>query len=154
MAATGRVLEASMQLEQHVTAAPSRLPGDTTHERRFRRAPESISEVRRFVKEVYADLDQDPMVCVLLVSEAATNAVRHAQGADFKVRITTPDMRVEVWDASHVVPIPMGTPRPGAESGRGLGLIGRLSSGMQWSLDATGKTLTFTPASEDVSWAM
>ncbi|MGW2301138.1 ATP-binding protein [Streptomyces sp. NPDC001809] len=134
-----------MQLEQHVTALPTPSPPHDVRERMFPRAPEAVSEARRFVEKVYTDLDQDPTICALLVSEAATNAVLHASGDEFRVRITSPAMRVEVWDASHVVPIPMGDPRAEAEGGRGLDLIGQLASGVQWALNGEGKTLSFIP---------
>jgi signal transduction histidine kinase len=68
------------------------------------REPASIAVARRFVSGVVTDPEMRE-VAVLLVSELTTNAVRHAMGDSFEVRVRLDGVvRVEVTDESGVLP--------------------------------------------------
>lgn len=74
----------------------------------------------------------DPVL--LVVSELVTNAALHA-GTDLVLQVSLVDggtVRVEVWDASSVVPV-IG--RPGTVGGRGLALVELLST--EWGSEPT-----------------
>ena len=84
-------------------------------------------------------------VGLLLVSELATNAVRHAR-TEFavEVRPTTTGVRVAVTDDNPGRPrAPVVLPGPDAEGGRGLAIVGRLAD--RWGVegDPPGKTVWF-----------
>ncbi len=88
---------------------------------------QSVTVARHLAREVAAGLPtaigQD---LELVVSELATNAVRHAQ-TPFRLSIlTTPTLRVEVADGSSALPAG-GTPDPRSEHGRGLWLVAALT---------------------------
>lgn len=71
-------------------------------------------------------------VAELLISEMATNALRHAN-TPFRVAVVAADtVRLEVWDRS--VQVPRARPAAiDAESGRGLHILGMLSTA--WGVD-------------------
>lgn len=79
-------------------------------------------------------------VAELLISELATNALRHAS-TPFRVGVVAADVvRLEVWDAS--IETPRARPAElDAESGRGLHILGALS--IAWGVDvlAGGKVV-------------
>lgn len=81
----------------------------------------------------------------LVAAELTANAVRHACGHSFRLRltlVTAPDevVRVEVSDggarAVHGVAEGVSVPDPYAESGRGLPLVARLAE--RWAVVARG----------------
>ena len=86
----------------------------------------------------------DESVAVLLASELVTNAIRHEEGETVTLVITSAcgQLRVEVHDTSHSVPIPVDEPAD-AETGRGLMLVASLSK--EWGFFRTprGKAVYF-----------
>jgi anti-sigma regulatory factor (Ser/Thr protein kinase) len=98
----------------------------------FAGAPEEISNVRHFVRQMIESCPVTDDV-VLLASELAANAVRHtASGADgtFCVLVRTVDrcVRVEVHDLGSVTaPAVRRCESPG-ESGSGLALVEAIAS--------------------------
>ena len=112
-------------------------------EEHFAPDPNSIRAVRRFVT---AHLDAQPIdldIVLLLVTELATNAVRHAR-SDFTVRLhhSPALVRVEVQDRNPNPPIiqPLNQSRP---SGRGLQLLHALASAWGVEPRPPGKTIWF-----------
>jgi anti-sigma regulatory factor (Ser/Thr protein kinase) len=90
------------------------------------------------------DPDVDEATAVeLLVSELATNAVRHAR-TSFEVAIWVGSKtRVEVSDGSPVPPRRSVGPGSGDEGGRGLILVDRLALAWGFHLTGHGKTVWF-----------
>jgi anti-sigma regulatory factor (Ser/Thr protein kinase) len=123
-----------------------------TRERRFPADPTSVTAARRFATDALVDDAVDVCQAVeLMVSELATNCVRHAH-TGFRLAITQTDqeIRVEVTDDGDGSPR-MQSPRPDEPSGRGLRIVDMLSK--QWGItrDASpGKTVWFTVASSPV----
>lgn len=92
--------------------------------RSFPATPESVPTARRFVTTLVAGSPQEIIDRAgLLVSELASNAVRHA-GSDFVLRLEqTPDqLEVEVTDKGPGSPV-MQTPEARDLSGRGLRIV-------------------------------
>ncbi len=82
---------------------------------------------------------------LLLISELATNALRHA-GTEFEVEVapTARGVRVAVSDDDPRRPRePLVLPGPDAEGGRGLAIVARLAD--RWGVegDPLGKTVWF-----------
>ena len=90
--------------------------------RRFEASPSAIREARAFLQSAVAGR-LDPEVesdLVLVMSELASNAVRHAQ-TPFEVAIEVDDkIRIEVEDGSLDAPVPTA---PTDTGGRGLAII-------------------------------
>jgi two-component sensor histidine kinase len=117
--------------------------------RTFAASPASIPAARRYVGEA---LTQVPAGCCqtasLLVSELATNAVRHAGGYDFVVEVQTfPDegrLWVGVTDTDIGLPV-LRAPSVTSESGRGVQLISILADrwGARRRRQTTEKTVWF-----------
>jgi serine/threonine-protein kinase RsbW len=122
--------------------------------------PESVPAARRFADEL---LDQAPeSLCrttALLVSELATNAVRHAGGPDFRVEVRYSAAEGRLWvgvtDSSLVLPV-LREPSLTAEHGRGLRLVAALAD--RWGAgrrrDANEKTVWFELRHPPVGEAM
>lgn len=93
--------------------------------RRFEATPWAIREARAFVREVIARrVDAEAEVdLVLVVSELATNAVRHAQTPFDVVVRANGHVRLEIEDGSTEVPVPRA---PSEEGGRGLAIVDQL----------------------------
>lgn len=115
-------------------------------ERAFANTSSSIRQARRFVAEAIAN--RAPAMCdavVLMVSELATNSVRHADSEfSVAVAVTRRQIRVEVSDAGSGVPIRRST-TPADLSGRGLAIVEKLAS--EWGVRRSrsgGKTVWFT----------
>jgi anti-sigma regulatory factor (Ser/Thr protein kinase) len=96
----------------------------------FSADPGSVPAARRYVTDL---LGQAPaqlcQTAALLVSELATNVVRHADTRQFVVEVEfTPGdrLRVGVTDTGHGSPVPQ-TPAVTAEHGRGLQLVATLA---------------------------
>jgi len=125
------------------------LDGPTTsRSRRFAPDPTSVREARKFVEVALPDLQESELdIVLLLVSELATNAVRHA-GTDFEVSVVADPVagrvRVGVCDEGAGIPAAR-EPRQLGPDGRGLRLVHELSSawGVEWSGAGPPKTVWF-----------
>ncbi|MFP3965666.1 ATP-binding protein [Actinomadura fulvescens] len=89
-------------------------------------------------------LDGHGDVCLILISELVTNAVRHAGPGLITVQLVL-DHRQLVCGVSDTSPEPPVPSSPGLddEGGRGLTLLAELSSNCGWYQTTTGKTLWF-----------
>ncbi|GAA3161680.1 hypothetical protein GCM10010531_11700 [Blastococcus jejuensis] len=93
--------------------------------------PDSIPAARRYVSDaldrVPAELGQ---TAALLVSELATNAVRHAGGHEFVVEVQVSPDEGRVWvgvtDTDSGLPV-LRNPAVTAEHGRGIRLVSTLA---------------------------
>jgi anti-sigma regulatory factor (Ser/Thr protein kinase) len=110
--------------------------------------PEAASFARRAMKRA-ADLwllDRDTTeTALLLVSELATNAIRHgAPPVRLSLRLDRDKLRVEVTDSSPALP-ELGHPGPDQTSGRGLQIVQQLAAkwGATRSPFRIGKTVWF-----------
>jgi anti-sigma regulatory factor (Ser/Thr protein kinase) len=115
--------------------------------RTFPGSPASVSEARRYVVDVIGDVPAAVEEAVsIVVSELATNCVRHA-GTDFTIDVerTPTELRVEVADQGSGVPI-VRSPAVSEPSGRGLNLVRELSDawGIGAKEGAPGKGVWFT----------
>lgn len=114
--------------------------------RRFSNKDTSVSEARRFTRQTLSGISREQLEIVeLLVSELATNCIRHAQ-TDFQVTIhgTPAEIRVEVTDHAAGEPI-LRSPGPADPTGRGLRIVQMLAHtwGVEHKEDV-GKTVWFT----------
>jgi two-component sensor histidine kinase len=83
----------------------------------------SVSDARHVARDVGAGLPADVAERLeLVVSELASNAVRHAQTSFLLSILSGPSLRVEVADGSSELPMPR-QPDPWSEGGRGLWLV-------------------------------
>ncbi|HWF54068.1 MAG TPA: ATP-binding protein [Solirubrobacteraceae bacterium] len=118
----------------------------STRSESFRRDPGSVGAARRFAADVLRRESPDALeAIVLMVSELATNSVRHA-GTGFRLTIHQDPgrVRVEVTDAAGGRPR-MRSPGPEEPNGRGLRIVDMLSD--RWGVDGdspAGKTVWFT----------
>jgi anti-sigma regulatory factor (Ser/Thr protein kinase) len=116
--------------------------------RRFCNETVSVGEARQFTRETLNGTPQEQLEIIeLLVSELATNCIRHAR-ADFQVAIhrTAAEIRVEVTDHTAGEPV-VRSPGPEDPTGRGLQIVQMLSRA--WGVehkDKVGKTVWFTLA--------
>lgn len=102
-------------------------------QRTFAASPASVPEARRFVAATLRNVAGDSVDQVLLmVSELATNCVRHAV-TGFRVTVERTDelLRVEVADEGKGQP-EMRNPGPHDVSGRGLRIVDVLAD--QWGV--------------------
>lgn len=107
----------------------------------------SVIAARHFAQHAATALGQPPdlqQTVALLVTELASNAVRHAH-SEFLVHLTadTEVVRCEVRDHDAHLP-EKGVPSPDDEGGRGLLFVDSLSS--RWGADSigdNGKTVWF-----------
>ena len=111
-----------------------------SHENRFADDPRSASKARAFVREHLIAHGLESLVddVGLVVSELATNAVRHA-GTPFTVFLTGAKSSVEVGvrDGSSGVPRHVSS-GPLELGGRGLDIVDRVSC--DWGVRAQGGT--------------
>jgi anti-sigma regulatory factor (Ser/Thr protein kinase) len=117
-----------------------------TKARRFQNDPESVPAARRFATDALQGVPAEVLDSVeLMVSELATNCVRHASTQfDLTVSRHRGTIRVEVTDRSGGTPT-MRSPAPDEPSGRGLQIVNMFSD--SWGVDhqkAKGKTVWFT----------
>ena len=119
-----------------------------SEDRRFPHTPASVAEARHFVLGALSDVPAEGReVIAVMVSELATNALRHAD-TSFSVRVdqTSGSVRVEVSDGGDGRPA-VQSPEPSEPSGRGLRIVESLSDA--WGVTAAsgpGKTVWFTLA--------
>jgi anti-sigma regulatory factor (Ser/Thr protein kinase) len=113
--------------------------------RSFSCAPESVASARRFATEMLRGTPTDVLDSVeLMVSELATNSIRHA-GTAFELSVTLVgnEIRIEVTDQSGGQP-QMRRAGPDDPTGRGLQIVNLLSDA--WGVEhggALGKTVWF-----------
>jgi len=102
-----------------------------------------VGAARRFVRDrLPACYQGQSDLVALLVSELATNAVRHAR-TPFSVCLHVgPPLRVEVLDESRLAPVP-AQPTSSAEGGRGLQILDRLSLRWGTEIDQDTKLVWF-----------
>lgn len=112
----------------------------------FAAEPRSVPAARRFALEALQDAPPEVRQSAeLMVSELATNGVRHGR-TSFEVLIERKDdsVRVEVTDRGGGTPA-MRFPGPDEPTGRGLQIIDMLAE--QWGVEqdeVPGKTVWFT----------
>jgi anti-sigma regulatory factor (Ser/Thr protein kinase) len=112
----------------------------------------SVSAARRYVTDqLSGPAEVSPQLCqtaALLVSELATNAIRHSGARQFAVELeflpAERRIRIGVTDDGQGVPTPR-TPPVTAEHGRGLQLVGTLADrwGARRRRDTSRKTVWF-----------
>jgi anti-sigma regulatory factor (Ser/Thr protein kinase) len=107
--------------------------------------PEARSQVRAAIRSWKVPVDPD--TAVLLTSELVTNAIRHETGPAVVLVITRScgELRVDVHDTSHCLPEMSDIPAD-AETGRGLLLVGTLSTEWGFYRTPAGKAVYFTLA--------
>ncbi|MGZ4183780.1 MAG: ATP-binding protein [Solirubrobacteraceae bacterium] len=114
--------------------------------RSFPEQPESVTAARRFATDVLREVSPDVTATVeLLVSELATNCIRHTNSAfDLTIIQSGAEIRVEATDYDAGAPT-MRSPEPTDPSGRGLRIVDALAAA--WGVEhrsAQGKTVWFT----------
>lgn len=111
--------------------------------------PRSVPGARRFIREVLSPWPRETIeVAELMVSELATNCIRHA-GTGFELLVCAgEEIRVEVSDSGEGTPRVL-TPRPTDPSGRGLRIVEGLSRRWGISERPQGKTVWFTLLAPD-----
>jgi anti-sigma regulatory factor (Ser/Thr protein kinase) len=107
---------------------------------------QSVTAARKFATEVLVGIPRDLLESVeLMVSELATNCVRHVKTRFELMILHTPEeIRIEVTDHGGGVPA-MRSPGPEDPSGRGLRIVDMLSE--RWGVadqSLSGKTVWFT----------
>lgn len=119
--------------------------------RSFTNAPESVTAARRFARDVLQDAPPKARETVaLMVSELATNAIRHTDsGFVLTVGLTGSEIRVEATDRGSGEPT-LRTPALTDPSGRGLQIIDIFST--DWGHERRGdaKTVWFSLSLEAV----
>ena len=109
----------------------------------------SVAAARRFAAEVLSDLPRELLQAVeLMVSELATNSIRHANSS-FRVEIDRrPELvRIEVSDSAGDVMPKMRSPGPDEPTGRGLRIVSLFSH--SWGITqsvGSDKSVWFTLA--------
>lgn len=107
----------------------------------------SITQARRFVGATLGTLPDSIYESVLLiVSELATNAIRHAgTGFSVEIALNREELRIAVVDVGDGKPT-IGSPPPTQPSGRGLRIVEMLSDrwGIIPSSPEEGKTVWFS----------
>jgi anti-sigma regulatory factor (Ser/Thr protein kinase) len=114
--------------------------------RSFDKSLHSVADARRFAREALRDLRPESLEVVeLMVSELATNCIRHSKTAfDIVIGRSGLNVRIEVTDRAGGTPR-VRSPRPEDPSGRGLKIVEMLSN--DWGVDyhpGNGKTVWFT----------
>jgi len=120
--------------------------------RKFPARRESVTEARRFARDVLANQSSEIRDAVeLMVSELATNCIRHAH-SDFEIMIETSQhaVRVQARDSGPGQPTPR-SPTPSEPSGRGLRIVEAMSDA--WGVVASpgGKTVWFDLGRQDAN---
>ncbi|MFI1950556.1 SpoIIE family protein phosphatase [Streptomyces xinghaiensis] len=126
------------------------LPAESVGDWTLLREPQSVSRARELARDqvVAWDLEQLVDTTELLVSELVTNALRYGEG-EIRLRLLLDRTLVcEVWDSGLVQPRRRRA-RDTDEGGRGLQLVGLLSSGWGSRRTPRGKTVWFELALPD-----
>jgi anti-sigma regulatory factor (Ser/Thr protein kinase) len=115
------------------------------HARSFSRDPGSVAAARRFAVETLSGVELELLSSVeLMVSELATNCLRHADSAfELSVVHEREQIRIEVRDSGGGEPTLL-SPTPDDPDGRGLQIVNMLSEawGVKWPAGA-GKMVWF-----------
>ncbi|MCF3962147.1 SpoIIE family protein phosphatase [Streptomyces fuscigenes] len=120
------------------------LPAEAVGDWRLPREPRSVGRAREYARAQLLAWDLEPLVDTveLLVSELVTNAMRYGEG-EIRLRLLRDRTLVcEVWDAGLVQPRRRRA-RDTDEGGRGLQLVGMLSSAWGSRRTPRGKTVWF-----------
>ncbi|MEX0169266.1 SpoIIE family protein phosphatase [Streptomyces sp. LMG1-1-1.1] len=126
------------------------LPSEAVGDWQLPREPRSVGRARELARAQLAAWDLGPLVDTveLLVSELVTNALRYGEG-EIRLRLLRDRTLVcEVWDAGLVQPRRRRA-RDTDEGGRGLQLVGLLSSSWGSRRTPRGKTVWFELALPD-----
>ncbi|MFD3536076.1 SpoIIE family protein phosphatase [Streptomyces sp. NPDC058664] len=126
------------------------LPGEAVGDWRLPREPRSVGRARELARAQLKAWDLEPLVDTveLLVSELVTNALRYGEG-EIRLRLLRDRTLVcEVWDAGLVQPRRRRA-KDTDEGGRGLQLVGLLSSSWGSRRTPRGKTVWFELALPD-----
>jgi anti-sigma regulatory factor (Ser/Thr protein kinase) len=122
-----------------------------TQSQTFDHTVASVGAARRFVSQAICGVPAEVVETVaLLVSELASNCIRHTDSR-FKLAVTTTpvEIRVEATDGGTGEPA-VRTPAPSDPTGRGLQIVDMLAK--DWGVEqlpGAGKTVWFTvPVSE------
>ena len=120
-----------------------------TEERTFSNATESVAQARRFASGCLSGALPEVVDAVaVMVSELATNSVRHAD-SEFTLSIDrdADQIRVAVTDAGERLPS-LRSPSPKEHSGRGLQIVDALADewGVSEMAGRAGKTVWFVLA--------
>jgi anti-sigma regulatory factor (Ser/Thr protein kinase) len=116
--------------------------------RAFPAERQSVTAARRFATEALAGTPADTLEAAeLLVSELATNCVRHVRaGFEVTIRRSGEEIRIDVTDSGGGRPV-MRSPGPDDGTGRGLRIVDMLAQ--RWGVECrspSGKTVWFTIA--------
>jgi anti-sigma regulatory factor (Ser/Thr protein kinase) len=121
-------------------------------EESFPFAPSSVTLARRFVAERLEALPSEVIESVsLIVSELATNSIRHARtGFTLRIDLDPREVRIAVTDFGEGQPH-IGSPQATEPSGRGLRIVELLANnwGVIPSTAERGKTVWFTANVQD-----
>lgn len=124
------------------------MPAERTERSLLRRVFEpdvaSVAAARHHLDEFLSDVpDETRAVAVLLVSELATNVIRHA-ATPFSVyaQLRPSTVRVEVADGSRAPPV-VQRPGPETPTGRGMMLVSRLAANWGTAPLPNGKVVWF-----------
>ncbi|HTX30370.1 MAG TPA: ATP-binding protein [Solirubrobacteraceae bacterium] len=122
--------------------------------RTFPHRPESITRARRFVNDALEDVPPKLRdIVVLMVSELATNCIRHTKsGFELTLRQTGEEIFVEAVDRGDGHPT-MRTPAPTDPSGRGLQIIDIFSTTWGHENRPEGKAVWFSLSLETATAA-
>ncbi|MCX5228429.1 SpoIIE family protein phosphatase [Streptomyces sp. NPDC006553] len=126
------------------------LPDEAVGDWRLPREPRSVGRARELARTQLKAWDLEPLVDTveLLVSELVTNALRYGEG-EIRLRLLRDRTLVcEVWDAGLVQPRRRRA-KDTDEGGRGLQLVGLLSSSWGSRRTPRGKTVWFELALPD-----
>ncbi|WP_431776798.1 SpoIIE family protein phosphatase [Streptomyces cucumeris] len=124
------------------------IPPEDVAQWRLALDPQEVGRARRLVRERLArwGLGEAAETAELLVSEAVTNAVRHAHSHHVVLRLVrTEALLCEVSDDDHELPALLGAGRED-EFGRGLRVISALAREWGTSRSGRGKTVWFEQA--------
>ncbi|MFI9116454.1 SpoIIE family protein phosphatase [Streptomyces venezuelae] len=126
------------------------LPSESVGDWRLPREPRSVGRARELARAQLKAWDLEPLVDTveLLVSELVTNALRYGEG-EIRLRLLRDRTLVcEVWDSGLVQPRRRRA-KDTDEGGRGLQLVGLLSSSWGSRRTPRGKTVWFELALPD-----
>lgn len=121
-------------------------PGEEVaiHERTFEAKPAEVGLARRWVQEIFENAGWESYDAVVAVSEMATNVVLHTASAHFRLRIFSPQMRIECHDDSHEAPV-LRDAQLDSVDGRGMQILRSFDPGYQTTLVNEGKILRLQP---------